>query len=61
MVMLPERQSAQPDLGVRQAPGTSPRSPGPPARAPPPPGWGWSPSRSGGWHKLAPAVQIQPV
>ena len=25
------------------------------------PGWGWSPSRSGGWHKLAPAVQIQPV
>ena len=40
---------------------TCPRNPGLPARAPPPPGWGWSPSRSGGWHKLAPAVQIQPV
>ena len=26
-----------------------------------PPGLGWSPSHSGGWHKLAPAVQIQPV
>ena len=45
----------------RCPPGTCPRSPGLPARAPPPPGWGWSPSHSGGWHKLAPAVQIQPV
>ena len=45
----------------RCPPGTCPRSPGLPARAPPPPGWGWSPSRSGGWHKLAPTVQIQPV
>ena len=38
-------------------PGTCPRSPGLPAQAPPASGWGWSPSHSGGWHKLAPAVQ----
>ena len=42
-------------------PGTCPRSPGLPARAPPPPGWGWSPSRSGGWHKLAPAALPWPA
>ena len=42
-------------------PGTSPQSPGLAASASPPPGWGWSPSRSGGWHKLAPPVQVQPV
>ena len=42
-------------------PGTCSRSPSLQSRAPPPPGWDLSPSRSWGWNKLAPAVQIQPV
>ena len=59
--MPPEHHSAQPGPGVRQERVLEVLVCQLPAQVPPPPGLGCSPSRPGGWHKLEPAVQIQPV
>ena len=61
MVVLPECPSAQPGPGVRQEHVLEVLVCQHEHLHPLAPGWGWSPSYSGGWHKLAPGVQIQPL